>query len=131
MICDDEVSITASMIKLSMRLSKELVLEFDTEVTHNAVDCLSKIFKDYYSGIKYDVLFIDETMPFMRGSLLIQLLKNIACNKELNHIKIISITGYEDINILNYIKSYGCDGFLKKPVRYPDFKEFIKKFICV
>jgi len=122
MICDDDPTITAGIKKLNDRVAKDLIINISSEITHNAIDCLYKIFKDYYLGIRYDLLLIDETMPFMNGSTLTKILKDISSLKELNNITIYSITGYDDIDILNNIKSFGCDGFIKKPVKYQELK---------
>ena len=129
MICDDDHTITSSIKNLTNKISGELFITIESEITYNAVDCLYKIFKDYYNGLKYDILLIDETMPFMTGSCLTQLLKKISTSKELNNIKIYSITGYDDEIMLSNIKSHGCDGFIKKPVRYKDLKDTVESFI--
>lgn len=128
-ICDDEPCIATSVKNLAKKVSQDLLVSIETEITHSAVDCLYKIFKDYFNGRRYDILLIDETMPFMKGSALIKLLKNIISSRELNNILIYSITGYEDPNTLGNIKKEGCDGFLKKPVRFADLKNLTESFI--
>jgi len=129
MVCDDEKSITSSVKNLIRKICINNNLVIEIEIVMNGIECLYKIYRDYYMGIKYDILLIDESMPFIRGSMITSILKNIISSKELNKILIYSITGYDDEMALNQIKSFGCDGFLKKPIRHNTLTAIIEKFL--
>ena len=58
-----------------------------------------------------------------------EIIKNIISSRELYKIDIYSITGYDDMSVLDNIKKHGCDGFIKKPVKYIEFKNVLEIFI--
>ena len=116
MICDDERIIAKSIENLIHKVANKHNKKFNTVVTENGIDCLYKICNDYKKGIRYDIMMIDENMPFLLGGEVIRIITKLNSNKQLNKIKIYSITGIVDLDTINYIKSCGADGFYNKPI---------------
>ena len=125
MLCEDDFGIRNTIKRLIQKVADEKKMVLDIEEAINGVECLYKIYKDYLNGTKYDSILIDENMPFMKGSNCISILKNMYSEGYLNKIKIISISSFEDVETMKYIKSQGCDEFLPKP----HSKEVISKFL--
>ena len=117
------------VISLLNKISKQDNVEIDIKEARNGIECLYKIYREIMDGQGFDGLFIDETMPFMRGSLCINIITKLSGEKQINRIKICSITAYNDEEMLKYIKSQGADMILKKPPNINDLKLFIKTFI--
>lgn len=81
----------------------------------DGVECLYKIYKGIQEGIKYDYVISDESMNFLRGTLMIKLLNSLMEEKMMYKIKIFMVTSYEPWAITS---TYGeiCDGILTKPL---------------
>ena len=125
MICEDDSGIRNIIKRQFTNVSEKKKLAIELEESINGIECLYKIYKDFVTGNNYDAVLIDETMPFMKGSICINILKNMYSDGYLNKIKIISITALDDQESIKYIKSQGCDEFLPKP----HSKEVISKFL--
>jgi len=116
MICDDEKIISKSIENLIIKVGKASKKSISTRMAKNGIECLYKIYEDYINGIKYDILLIDENMPFLLGSDIIRIITRLITSKQLNRIKIYSITGYSDLEQIKYIKDSGALGFYSKPL---------------
>ena len=125
MICEDDSGLRTSIKRLITKNSEEKKLSVDVEESINGLECLYKIYKDFISGYNFDAILIDECMPFMKGSNCISILKSMHTDGYLNKIKTISISSFEDLETIKYIKSHGCDDILPKP----HTKEVISKFL--
>jgi len=116
MICEDEKIIAKSIENLICKVGKASKKYIRTRIAKNGIECLYKIYEDYISGIKYDILLIDENMPFLLGSDIIKIITRLISSKQLNNIKIYSITGYSNMEQIKYIKECGAQGFYSKPL---------------
>jgi response regulator RpfG family c-di-GMP phosphodiesterase len=87
------------------------------------------IHKKYLEKEFIDFIIIDECMPFMKGSSLISLLKQMAHEKSFYNITIISYTSFDSIEKKKFILDKGADYIINKPIQYDDFKIFFKS-IC-
>ena len=135
-ICDDDKiianSIAKSLKKIKYQelgiigLNSSYFVEVNTTVCINGIDCIYEIYKDYKVGKKYSYLFIDEQMPGIYGSTTIKILKDMIAAKNLNNIKIYSITGYDDEEFEKTLKKFGCDGILTKPVSQASLESLFK-----
>ena len=129
MVCDDEEIMRKCIISILNKISKQENREIKVYEAQNGIECLHEIYREVMNGQGFDGLFIDETMPFMRGSLCINIIRKLSEEKQINNIKICSITAYTDEQMLNYIKSQGADMILKKPPSTNDIKLFIQTFV--
>ena len=66
-------------------------------------------------------------MPLLKGSQIINLLKNMISENGFKNITIISYTSYNHPDKIQYIFSQGADHVLTKPMSYEDFKDFISQ----
>ena len=117
MICDDEKEVRSALRRLLSSLPK---YSFDysimTQETFNGIECLYKIYKDFRNGIKYDLLLIDENMPYLKGSTVAYVLKEMKNEGQINNIKIVSISGDTYPGTVKYILSKGVEEIIFKPV---------------
>jgi len=117
MICEDESIIAQSLqnlVKKTILKKKKTIV--NTIIAQNGVDCLYKLCNDYINGFKYEILLIDENMPFLFGSEVIKIIYKLISSKQLNNIKIYSITGNSNEEERNYLLKCGVRGIYNKPL---------------
>jgi CheY-like chemotaxis protein len=125
LLCDDEYLIRKTLDRFLDTLSREnSKIKFEIDHAENGYECLSQIYKSHNEGIYYDVLIIDETMPFIKGSQMIFLLKSMIMDNAMKNIIIVSFTSYDSPDKIDYIYSQGADYVMTKPMTYDDFKIF-------
>jgi CheY-like chemotaxis protein len=125
LICDDEILIQNTVKRFFNKISSDLPeYKFDIHSVDNGFECLNLIYK-FYNLFKYiDILIIDETMPYMKGSHLIYLLKSMINEANFRNITIISYTSYNSSDKIDYIYMQGADFVITKPISYEQFKNF-------
>ncbi len=129
LIIDDEKLIRGTIIRYFKKLKDENKLEIDYVLfeADNAISALNIIFEKNLQNIKFDYIIIDEMMPFLRGSSLIKILKEMYLEGNINKITVFSHTAYDTKEIKDIITRSGADLVWNKPVCYQDFKSiFIK-----
>jgi len=128
-VCDDDTQNTSIICNLLTKIStKDPLIEIVSVGMSNGIECLYKIYSDYQKAIRYDVLLIDENMPYMSGSNCITNLMKMITGKELNKIEIISITSYEDDNIRKHMLSIGCSDIITKPINLKTLTQYVQNF---
>ena len=101
-----------------------------TEDCENGFIALNKIYKNFLENKQFDLLISDETMPYMSGSILINLINKLSNDSAyFNKIPTISYTSYTNIERKNYILAQGADAIISKPMTYDDFSLNIKKYL--
>jgi CheY-like chemotaxis protein len=124
-LCDDENLIRKTIQRFLHSISKQHPrVKFEIDQSENGFECLKKIYENHKEGKYYDILIIDETMPFMKGSQLINLLRNLISENNFKDILIVSFTSYDSPDKIDYIYEQGADHVLSKPIKYEDFKNF-------
>lgn len=117
MVVDDEHLIRISTGKI---ISQFFQMNGKTTKIIEACDGLEGLYK-YYEILKLnqkiDFIFSDETMNFMSGSFMINILRNAL---KLNETKYYIVTSYE-----NFKASKDIDGLIKKPISTNSLKETI------
>ena len=129
MICDDDSSVRISLKRIINKCGEEKRIFVDIEETINGLECLFKVYNDYLMGNKYDLVFLDENMPFMKGSICSNILKNMYFEGQMNKIKLISISSFEDQEIQKFLKQQGFDDFLQKPHSRETISKFFQNFL--
>lgn len=124
-ICDDDVNITLATAKLIRAVGNAKNLDCRISIFHNGIECMYNIYQESLKNKFLDFVIIDETMPFIRGSQVTKILKNMTAEKQLNDLAIYVATSYDDEHIISEIKQSGCDGVLKKPLN----KDIILKLL--
>jgi len=129
LIIDDEKLVRGTIIRYFTKLKQEDGLENDYEIfeAENAISALNLIFENSLQNIKFDYIIIDEMMPFLRGSSLIKILKEMYFEGNINKITIISHTAYDTKEIKDIITKNGADLVWNKPVSFEDFKSYFIK----
>ena len=115
MICEDDTGVRTSIKRLIKKYSEEKKLTVEVEESINGLECLYKIYKDFITEKNFDVILIDESMPFMKGSTCISILKSMQNDGCLNTLRAVSISSFEDLENMDIIRSHGCDEFMPKP----------------
>ena len=92
----------------------------DIEVTGFTTD--ASIFLKNYDCSKFDILLVDYKMPEING---IQLIKKL--EDEINYLKIIMVSVYHDINVLQDAIGAGAKGYIVKNSSAKEFKNAFKK----
>jgi CheY-like chemotaxis protein len=125
LLCDDESLIRKTLHRFfNILSSEEPALLFEVEHSDNGFECLDLLYKHYCMGKYFDLIIIDETMPFFRGSQITNLLKTMMKEGKFKEIIIISFTSYSCEEKINYIFSQGADFVLNKPIKYEEFRSF-------
>ena len=121
MVCDDSNTVRDSIKNIleSLKKKKFELRYFDSI---NGLDCLTQL---YNKNMKFDLLLIDENMPYLKGSILIKLLREMRKDKFQVEMKIISITGENDEDFIKFLRSEGCDDVLSKDIRKSDLEKQI------
>lgn len=116
LLCDDDLIILSSVKRLIIKTMKNYNIEFEVDTISSGIECLNLIYNERKNQKYYDLLIIDESMPFMRGSLVVKNLKSLINDNEMKDIYIYVCSSYEDSNVKNQIMSCGCNDILKKPL---------------
>ena len=131
MICDDDKGVRIAIKNLLFSLivpSKAITMSI--EETFNGIECLYKIYSDCKNGVLYDLLLIDENMPYMNGSTLVQDLNEMKNTLTIiSKIKLISITGDCLSDNVKFLKSKGFDDVIFKPVTRTELQKLINGII--
>ncbi len=111
-----------------------IILKFMKEVL-KSLDLQSKLIQVPEDAIEefnlgeYDMIFIDENMPGMKGSEVIEVIRKIEKDKGLQNTTIISITGNSDKKTIDIIHNAGADDVLTKPVQLDELKDMLVKYL--
>ncbi len=132
LLCDDESLIRKTLHRFFNSFSCENPsLLFEVEHSDNGFECLDRIYKSYCNKKHFDLLIIDETMPFFRGSQIINLMKTMISEGNFRELIIISFTSYSSNEKMEYILSQGADFVVNKPLQYEEFKSFLMQNIFI
>jgi CheY-like chemotaxis protein len=127
LICDPESLVRNSMKRLFARIFSENDSKLEIHMAENGFECLNCIYQLYKSNKFFDLLIIDEKMPLVKGSLLINLLKTIINDGNMDNIFIVSHTPFTTNEEIQYFHSQGADFVLNKPTSYEELKNFLTK----
>jgi CheY-like chemotaxis protein len=73
--------------------------------------------------INFDLLLLDETLPYINGSSLIRLLVSMRKDKFQSEMKIVSISGNNDESFIEYLKREGCYDVISKEIKKSDLEK--------
>jgi len=84
----------------------------------DGVECLFKLYEGISNGIRYDMIFTDETMNFIRGKAMARIVKSLINENILYDIKIFMITRYDKsiLSTKNGNEENNIDFFCSKPL---------------
>jgi CheY-like chemotaxis protein len=125
LLCDDEMLIRKTLQRFFTQIEKDdHKFSFEIEHAENGFECLNQIYSNHLEGKYFDLLIIDETMPFFKGSQITNLLKSMMRDNHFKNITIVSFTSYDAPDKIEYIYSHGADFVISKPMKFDDFKLF-------
>ena len=116
LIADDEEN---------MLITLAFILEsagYDTTTSTNGRQAMSRILSE--KDNPFDLLILDIQMPYITGLQLIEELR-----KSLINTPIIVMTGYESDELINELKSKGCNDHIAKPFDEDELLAKIEKII--
>ena len=125
LVVDDCYSIRKPLVKQLLSiidLSLYEIIEYD-----DGIDIINHFINESKIGLnKVDFIFTDENMIYLNGSDAIRLLRNLIFSERISKnqtLKIVSTTGFDDINQIEAIKQSGVDYILHKPVKKKELLE--------
>jgi len=129
LIVDDERLIRNTITKFISRIADEEKMNFESIDCENGFEGLHYMYKACKFKTPINIVITDETMPFMKGSMMINIISNCIKEGTFEKARIISYTSYNTEEKKNYILSQGADMIKIKPISYSDFKIMIKNII--
>lgn len=127
-ICDDDRIVRITQEMLISKIAEKLKMHVNIISFDNGAECLYFLYKEFQIKNYYNILFIDECMPFVCGSSVIRLIKEAMVNRQLNDIYIYSVTSYVDITIKEILLASGCNEVLEKPINKHVLKNILEGF---
>lgn len=122
MVCDDSTSVRDSLKNMLENIKKDK-FNLNYYEAINGLDCLVQL---YIQKTKFDLLLIDENMPFLKGSAVVNLLREIRKDKFQTEMKIVSISGDNNEDFIKYLKKQGFDHVLSKDIKKRDLEDQIQ-----
>lgn len=116
LIIDDEDLIRRSEINIVKKYCKKEKINIIIDEACDGAEGLYKIFLGNKKGVKYDIIFTDETMNFMNGNFTAKIIKSLVNDNIIDNIKIIMITSYETKVIEDSNKQKQIDYIYSKPL---------------
>jgi CheY-like chemotaxis protein len=129
LLVDDEVLIRKCLARYFNKFGNENNMIIDICEAENGFECIEHLYKYYQENKLFDLIIIDETMPIVRGTIVIEMIKNIIFDAKMDNIIIVSYTSYDSVEKKEYILSKGADFIITKPIRYEEFVQVIEKII--
>ena len=85
----------------------------------------------YTKKTNFDLLLIDENMPYLKGSVVVKLLQDVRKDKFQSEMRIISISGDNNKDFINYLLNEGCNDVMSKDIRKRDLEEQIDILLSI
>jgi CheY-like chemotaxis protein len=127
LLVDDEMLIRKCLTRYFNKYGNEKNMVIDICEAENGFECIEQLYKYSQENKNFDLIIIDETMPIVRGTIVIEMIKNIIFDDKLDNITIISYTSYDSEEKKEYILSKGADFIITKPIKYDEFVNVIEK----
>jgi len=111
LVVDDEKLIRQSNINLIRKFFKNKNIDFQVFECEDGFDCLSYIYQGKLVGIDFDFIITDQTMNYITGTLLSEIVGLLIEHKIIKEIKIFLVTSYsanlfdKQKNIINKVFS--------------------------
>ena len=92
----------------------------------NGFEGLDYVYRGCLNKKNFNLIICDETMPYMKGSIMINTLVKLIKEETIKKMLIVSYTSYNDVDKMNYILSQGADMIKNKPISYANFKNLLE-----
>jgi len=130
LLVDDEKLIReseVSVLKKFFNKNKEKFNEIEIHQCIDGVECLFEIWLHLQQGIKFDAIITDQSMNFMRGSLLAQIIRDLVKENVMYEIKIFMVTSYEP-HMITTNGANVLDEIYTKPLSMDNIRSICNKF---
>lgn len=118
----DDSSIVRSLIMKSLSQ-----MGFDNYIeSDNGYDAIAKIKDAYSAGKSFDVVFIDWSMPVMKG---IDVVKKCKASEELKNIQFIMVSANHDMDSVMAALDAGVSDYLAKPFSTTDLESKFQRVL--
>jgi CheY-like chemotaxis protein len=124
-IIDDEKLVRNTFIRYFSKLNQSIKASFEVSEASNALEGLNLIYEGFLNKREFDIIIVDEYMPFMKGSTLIKIINQINKEGYFNKMLIISHTAFDTPEMRLFIKNSGADVIWNKPISFEDFQSFV------
>lgn len=121
-VVDDEKLTRSSIIRNIMDLNKQFNFYINIIESEDGVEGLFIVYKLIKQGVKISMIFSDETMQYLNGSLFYKILKEILINKNMLKIPFYLVTALSEICLEDTDLV-----ILQKPLRKEDLINVFKK----
>jgi len=101
LIVDDEILIRKSQMNLIEKYFRKKKINIELTECSDGVECLFKLYEGILNGIRYDMIFTDETMNFIRGTVMASIVKSLIKENILYDVKIFMVTSYDKSILAN------------------------------
>jgi signal transduction histidine kinase/CheY-like chemotaxis protein len=122
-VADDEVTIRQSTIRLLSRTLKKKNINANILEASDGIECLYHYYINNREGKNINCIISDETMAYMNGSTLSQLLNNLSKDKNLTLPSFYILTAYENLSLGNAIGA--INDVFTKPLRKQHIEEIL------
>lgn len=104
--------------KFLLRILSGFFKEENIFMLENGMEAINEV---YHNNIQYDIIFMDNNMPFLKGSLVINILRKFSVDG-----LIVGLTG-DEINIIdNAMLDNGANITYKKPIKREEIEKIYK-----
>jgi CheY-like chemotaxis protein len=125
LIVDDEKLVRNTLKRYVSKLNSQTRIKYEVDEAENAFEALSLIYSNIIGRKFYNLLVIDECMPYIKGSSLIKFIIQLLHENKYQKLVIVSHTAFDAPELRNLIKESGADIIWDKPVSYETFKNFL------
>ncbi len=126
-VADDEKFIRQSSIRVFEQVAKDLNIYVNIIEAEDGIETLYIIYKALLKGIKIDFICSDESMIYMKGTKVAEILSLMNESKILYPIPYFLVTAF-DKDFLKVYLSYLTEIF-SKPLSRKDSYQIIKRFV--
>jgi CheY-like chemotaxis protein len=130
LIIDDEklirYTLKTHINNISNNLNEYL---FEIQEASNCFEALSIMYGFYKDNKFFDFLYVNEFMPYMKGSIMIKLLRQLSNENNFYKMNIISHTAYDSPELKKTLIDHGSDCIINKPVDCQKLSDVIFKLI--
>ena len=131
LVVEDENLLRTSHVNLLLSFFKSTGDNVNIKECLDGAECIFFLYHGLSNGIRYDAIITDETMNFIRGCLLCDILNGLISGNILYPIKIFMASSYESTSEnMNYIKNKVM-GIFNKPLSATNIQKICKTFVSV
>jgi signal transduction histidine kinase len=119
-IVDDDYIVRESAIRIFKNLSEDVVI-IEAE---DGCEAIYQVYKNLKNGVDISCIISDESMAYINGTLLADVIHKFTMQKNLSKIYFFLLTGYNEL-----VCTSNIDSVYKKPLNLSNLKEILKLIV--